>query len=182
MYTLGYAFKPWERRQVDRRRSRRSSATSAQTAREHGIDQKIRFNHRVVRAEWSSDEQRWTVEAERTDTGETVAISCGFLFMCSGYYRYDEGYTPEFAGIERFAGPDRPSAVLDRRRSTTAASASIVIGSGATAVTLVPAMAERGRARDDAPALAQLRRLAARPRTRSPSASAACFPRAGPTR
>ena len=93
------------------------------------------------RAAWSSADARWTVEAERTDTGETVALTCGFLFMCSGYYRYDEGYTPEFPGIERFGGqvvhPQHWPEDLDYAGKRV-----VVIGSGATAVTLVPAMAE----------------------------------------
>jgi cation diffusion facilitator CzcD-associated flavoprotein CzcO len=141
MYTLGYAFKPWE--------DDKSIADGAtildyvrQTAGEHGIDQKIRFHHRVIRAEWSSDEQRWTVEAERTDTRDTVAITCDFLFMCSGYYSYDEGYTPEFAGVERFAGKVvHPQFWTDEIEYS--GKRVVVIGSGATAVTLVPAMAEQ---------------------------------------
>ena len=95
-------------------------------------------------------------------------ITCGFLFLCAGYYRYDEGYTPEFAGPRALRGhvvhPQHWPEDLDYAGKRV-----VVIGSGATAVTLVPAMAERGRARDDAPALADLRRLAARRRTRSPN-------------
>src|SRR3954454_19941725 len=110
------------------------------TAREYGIDRHIRFHHRVVRAEWSSAEQRWTVEAERTDTGETVHLTAGFLFGCTGYYRYDEGYTPQLPGSERFRGtivhPQHWPEDLDYSGKRV-----VVIGSGATAVTLVPAMA-----------------------------------------
>jgi cation diffusion facilitator CzcD-associated flavoprotein CzcO len=141
MYTLGYIFRPW--------RDAKSIADGASildyvrdTARENGIDEKIRFHHRVTRAEWSSDRARWTVQAERTDTGETVRVSCSFLLMCSGYYRYDEGYTPQFAGIERFGGrvvhPQEWSEDVDYADKRV-----VVIGSGATAVTLVPALAER---------------------------------------
>src|SRR5271165_1104465 len=103
MYTLGYAFKPWE--------DAKSIADGPsilsyvrQTAADNGIERHIRFNHKVRRADWSTADGSWTVEAERTDTGETVRLSCGFLFMCSGYYSYDEGYTPDFKGTERFAG------------------------------------------------------------------------------
>jgi len=139
MYTLGYSFKPWTKA--------KSIADGPdilsyvrETAREHGIDRQIRFGHRVVRAEWSSEDQQWTVEAERTDTGETVRISCGFVFMCSGYYRYDEGYAPQFEGTERFKGqivhPQHWPEDLDYAGKRV-----VVIGSGATAVTLVPAMA-----------------------------------------
>ncbi len=103
MFTLGYGFRPWK--------AAKAIADGPaileyvkDTARDLGIDRHIRFGHRVVRAEWSSEEQRWTVEAERTDTGESVTLSAGFLFNCTGYYRYDEGYTPELPGIERFGG------------------------------------------------------------------------------
>jgi monooxygenase len=141
MYTLGYRFRPWP--------DARSIADGPSileyvkdTARRDGIDEKIRFHHRVVRAEWSSEDARWTVEAFREDTGEPVRLTCGFLFMCSGYYRYDEPHTPEFEGGERFRGPivhpqfwSEDIDYADKRV--------VVIGSGATAVTLVPALAER---------------------------------------
>jgi monooxygenase len=141
MYTLGYSFKPW--------REAKAIADGPsilnyvrETAREDGIDSHIRFNHRVVHAEWSSEDARWTVSAERTDTGETVQLSCGFLFMCSGYYRYDAGYTPEFEGVEEFAGrvvhPQQWTEDIDYEGKRV-----VVIGSGATAVTLVPAMANK---------------------------------------
>ena len=93
-------------------------------------------------AEWSSADARWTVEVERGDTGETVELTCAFLFTCTGYYRYDEGYTPDFAGIERFGGeivhPQFWPEDLDYAGKRV-----VVIGSGATAVTLIPALAER---------------------------------------
>jgi cation diffusion facilitator CzcD-associated flavoprotein CzcO len=141
MYTLGYSFRPWE--------DAKSIADGPsilryvrQTAGDHGIDRKIRFGHRVVRAEWSSADARWTVEAECDDTRETVRLTCGFLFMCSGYYRYDEGYTPDFQGTERFAGrivhPQKWTDDIDYEGKRV-----VVIGSGATAVTLIPALAER---------------------------------------
>ncbi len=141
MHTLGYRFKPW---------TAPKSITDGdsileyvrRTARESGIDRRIHFHHRVLSAAWSSEESRWTVEAERTDTGETVRLTCGFLWTCSGYYRYDEGYTPEFEGVDRFAGPvvhpQHWPADLDYSGKKV-----VVIGSGATAVTLVPAMAKQ---------------------------------------
>jgi monooxygenase len=141
MHTLGYRFRPWkeERAIADGPSILRYVGD---TAREYGIDEKIRFHHRVVRAEWSTPESRWTVDAERSDTGETVRLSCDFLLMCSGYYRYDEGYTPHFEGRERFAGrivhPQHWPEDLDYEGKRV-----VVIGSGATAVTLVPALAER---------------------------------------
>ena len=140
MFTLGYGFRPW--------RAAKAIADGPaileylnETARESGIDRHIRFGHRVVRAEWSSEERRWIVEADRTDTQETVVLSAGFLFSCTGYYRYDEGYTPELPGIERFRGPIvHPQHWPDHL--DYAGKRVVVIGSGATAVTLVPAMAK----------------------------------------
>lgn len=141
MYTLGYGFKPWA--------STKGIADGPdilayvrETAREFGVEEKIRFRQRVVRSEWSSDEGRWTVTVERTDSGQTFSLTCSFLFMCSGYYRYDEGFTPVFAGIDRFTGqvvhPQHWPEDLDYAGKRV-----VVIGSGATAVTLVPAMAEQ---------------------------------------
>ncbi|HEX3909769.1 MAG TPA: NAD(P)/FAD-dependent oxidoreductase [Solirubrobacteraceae bacterium] len=142
MFTLGYSFRPWEQPQ--------SIADGASilsyirdTAHDHEIEDHIRFGHRAVRAEWSSSEARWTVQALRSDTGETVRITCDFLYACTGYYRYDEGYTPDFPGRERFDGllvhPQQWPEDLDCEGKRV-----VVIGSGATAVTLVPALAERG--------------------------------------
>jgi cation diffusion facilitator CzcD-associated flavoprotein CzcO len=141
MYTLGYRFKPWPHAKAI------ADGPSIlgyvrETARERGIDEHIRYGHRVVRASWSTEAARWTVEAERSGTGETVRLTCGLLFMCSGYYRYDAGYTPDFAGTERFGGPivhpQHWPEDLDYEGKRV-----VVIGSGATAVTLVPAMAEQ---------------------------------------
>jgi cation diffusion facilitator CzcD-associated flavoprotein CzcO len=141
MYTLGYRFKPWK----DAKAIADGPSILRyvkETARENGIDSKIRFRHRVVRAEWSSDEALWTVTAERTDTGHTVELTAGFLFMCTGYYHYSEPYTPDFKGTERFKGqvvhPQHWSDDIEYEGKRV-----VVIGSGATAVTLVPAMAEQ---------------------------------------
>ncbi|MFG3303449.1 flavin-containing monooxygenase [Micromonospora chersina] len=141
MFTLGYSFKPWTNPKAiadgDAIRS-----YVRETAREYGVQEHIRFHHRVLRAEWDSATARWTVHAQRDDTGEDVVLTCRFLFTNSGYYRYDEGYTPEFPGIERYAGrlvhPQHWPEDLDYAGKRV-----VVIGSGATAVTLVPAMAER---------------------------------------
>ncbi len=141
MHTLGYRFRPWTQARTI------TSGESIleyvrQAAREVGIDKRIRFGHRVVRAEWSSEDARWTVEAERVDSGETVRVTCGYLWVCSGYYRYDEGFTPEFEGSERFRGeivhPQHWPDDFDYAGKRV-----VVIGSGATAVTLVPAMAKQ---------------------------------------
>lgn len=141
MFTLGYSFRPWtEAKAIADGESILRYVRD--TAREHGVEQRIRFHHRVVRAEWSSADARWIVQAQRSDTGETVRISCGFLFVCSGYYRYDQGYRPDFPGADRFAGrivdPQHWPADLDHTGQRV-----VVIGSGATAVTLVPSMAEQ---------------------------------------
>ena len=141
MHTLGYRFKPWTRSKTI------TDGASIleyvrETAHEAGIDRKIRFQHRVIRAEWSSAEAHWKVEAERTDSGQAVHLTCGYLWVCSGYYRYDEGFKPEFEGTDRFRGqivhPQHWPEDLDHTDKRV-----VVIGSGATAVTLVPAMAEK---------------------------------------
>jgi cation diffusion facilitator CzcD-associated flavoprotein CzcO len=140
MYTLGYRFRPWEDAKAIADGPSILSYVR-ETARDHGIDRNIRFHHRAVRAEWSTEHARWTVEVERTDTGETLQLTCGFVFMCTGYYRYEEGYTPELPGVERFGGeivhPQHWPEDLDYRGKRV-----VVVGSGATAVTLVPAMAD----------------------------------------
>jgi monooxygenase len=137
MYTLGYSFKPWQNAKAI------ADGPSIleyvrETARENDIDRHIRFGHRVVSAEWSSDDACWTVEAEHDCL--RLRITCSFLFVCSGYYRYSAGYTPDFAGLDRFGGtlvhPQHWPEDLDYRGKRV-----VVIGSGATAVTLVPAMA-----------------------------------------
>jgi cation diffusion facilitator CzcD-associated flavoprotein CzcO len=139
MYTLGYSFRPWEEPKAIADGESILNYVR-QTASDHRIDEKVRFHHRVVRAEWSTARARWTVEVERGDTEETVQLSCRFLLMCSGYYRYDAGYTPELPGVERFAGeivhPQHWSEDIDYTGKRV-----VVIGSGATAITLVPSMA-----------------------------------------
>ena len=139
MYTLGYSFRPWKEQKAIADGDS-ILAYVRETARERGIDAKIRFGHRVRRASWSSEDARWTVEAERG--GELVRFTSSFLYMCSGYYDTENGYTPEMAGRERFRGR-----IVHPQRWTDdieyAGKRVIVIGSGATAMTLVPALAER---------------------------------------
>ncbi|MDG3011761.1 NAD(P)/FAD-dependent oxidoreductase [Rhodococcus sp. D2-41] len=138
MQTLGYRFRPWtdEKSIAD---GHKILEYVRDTAAETGIDRHIRFGHRVVRAEWSSAESRWTVTAEHGT--QSVTLTSRFLYTCTGYYRYDEGYTPDFAGTERFRGqivhPQHWPADLDYSGKKV-----VVIGSGATAVTLVPSMAD----------------------------------------
>ena len=121
----------------------RSTDCELQTlAREYGVDEKVRYGHRVVRADFSTADARWTVEIERADTGETVTMTASFLHACTGYYRYDEGFTPHFEGRERFRGdiihPQHWPEGYDYAGKRV-----VVIGSGATAVTLVPEMAKQ---------------------------------------
>ena len=148
MHTLGYSFRPWtgETSIGDGASIRRYLAD---TAAAEGIDAKIRFHHRVLRADWSTADARWTVTLERSTAAvadaaaavETVQLTCGFLFSCSGYYRYDHGYQPDFAGMDRFGGtivhPQQwPEDLVHAGKRV------VVIGSGATAITLIPALAE----------------------------------------
>jgi cation diffusion facilitator CzcD-associated flavoprotein CzcO len=140
MFTLAYSFKPW--------RGKKSIAGGASildyirdTAREHGVERHIRFRHRVGRIAWSSETARWTIEAERGAAREPVRFTCNFLMMCAGYYSYAAGYAPEFAGIARFRGavvhPQNWTDKVDYRGKRV-----VVIGSGATAVTLIPEIAK----------------------------------------
>ena len=138
MFTLGYSFKPWlgEKAITD---GESILDYIKETAEEYGVEERIRFGHKVLSADWSSAEARWTVRAERD--GEPVELTCDFLYGCTGYYRYDEGFSPEFEGTERFGGrivhPQHWPEDLEYAGKRV-----VVIGSGATAVTLVPAMAE----------------------------------------
>jgi monooxygenase len=139
MYTLGYHFRPWrEAKAIADGPSILSYIR--ETAREYGIDRAIRFGHRVKRATWSSQEAAWTVEAT-VPSGKTVRFRTNFLYMCSGYYDYAEGYMPGWPGMDLYTGrivhPQQWPEDLDYQGKRI-----IVIGSGATAVTLVPALAQ----------------------------------------
>ena len=140
MHTLGYRFKPW--------RAAKAIADGPsildyvhETASEYDVDRHIRYNHLATKASWSTEDARWTIETEHRGTGETVRFTCNFLFMNSGYYSYREGYTPQFKNVEAFKGqiihPQKWPEDLDYRNKKV-----VVIGSGATAMTLVPAMAK----------------------------------------
>jgi monooxygenase len=142
MYTLGFRFRPWS--------STKAIADGPsiltyvrETAAKSGVDKHIRYRHKMIGADWSSAENRWTVRIDHD--GEERTISASFLFMCSGYYNYDRGYAPDFPGIEDFTGPvihpqHWPEDLDYAGRNV------VVIGSGATAVTLVPALADSGAA------------------------------------
>jgi cation diffusion facilitator CzcD-associated flavoprotein CzcO len=140
LYTFGYRFKPWTGPPI---------ATAEQILKylgevieENGIAEHIHYGHRITGATWSSDESRWTVEAVCADSGETRRFRAGFLWMCQGYYRHDRGYTPEWPGFDRYRGrvvhPQTWPEDLDLSDQRV-----LVIGSGATAATLVPAIADR---------------------------------------
>lgn len=140
MHTLGYEFKPWTAAKAI------ADGPSIleyvrETSREYGIDKHIRYGHLVTRAEWSSDAKRWTVEATQKSTGQVVRFTCVYLYMCSGYYSYKGGYLPEFAGLDSFGGQVvHPQAWPDNL--DYAGKRVVVIGSGATAMTVVPSMAD----------------------------------------
>ena len=139
MYTLGYAFRPWTEK-----KSIADGETILQyisdTSRDHGLDGHIRYGHRITRADWSSTDTRWNIEIETGAQRERMQLSCNFLYVCTGYYNYEQGYTPDFAGAERFTGrivhPQQWAGDIDYADKRV-----VVIGSGATAVTLVPTMA-----------------------------------------
>ena len=140
MYTLGYRFRPW--------RDAKAIADGPailnyirDTAAEFGVDKAIRYSQRVRRASWSSDDARWTVEVETGPEKTPVQLTCNFLYLCTGYYDYESGYTPEWPGVAQFRGtivhPQKWPEKFDYTGKRI-----VVIGSGATAITLVPALAQ----------------------------------------
>ncbi|NNC73735.1 MAG: NAD(P)/FAD-dependent oxidoreductase [Sphingomonadaceae bacterium] len=138
MFTLGYSFKPW----TDQKAIADGPSILNyldETATEHGIHDKIRFRHKVKAASWDSETATWTVDVETGENAEPATYTCNFLFMCSGYYDYDGGYTPDWKGMADYRGtlvhPQLWPQDLDYAGKKV-----VVIGSGATAVTLVPAM------------------------------------------
>lgn len=143
MHTLGYHFKPWTNPKAI------ADGPSIldyikETAREHDVERRIQFQHRLVAAAWSSTENRWTLTVEAGDAGERIEMSCRILLMCAGYFRYEHGYRPDFPGEERFAGtlvhPQLWPEDLDYADKNI-----VIIGSGATAVTLLPELAGTAR-------------------------------------
>ncbi|RFC66020.1 NAD(P)/FAD-dependent oxidoreductase [Fulvimarina endophytica] len=140
LYTFGFSFRPWTE---DKSIADGASILNylKETARDEGIENKIRFGHRVVAAYWNSRTARWQVEVESGEERRRSVLTCRFLFACSGYYDYATGYKPEIPGLDTFAGPvihpQHWPADLDYAGKRV-----VVVGSGATAVTLVPAMAQ----------------------------------------
>jgi cation diffusion facilitator CzcD-associated flavoprotein CzcO len=139
LYTFGYGFKPWTGQPIASARAILDYMGGA--IETDNIDQHIRYQHEVLSASWSGDDQLWLLEARRKDTDEIVRFSCNFLWMCQGYYRHGEGYTPEWPGMSEFEGPIvHPQTWpedLDYKGKRV-----VVIGSGATAATLIPNMAD----------------------------------------
>ncbi|RJS47534.1 flavin-containing monooxygenase [Nocardioides cavernaquae] len=139
MYTLGFGFRPWTGKDAIG-----DGADILQylkeTATEYGVDQKIRYNRKATKYSWSTEDKRWTVTVENTETGATETLTASFLFSTSGYYNYDAGYTPDWPGFQDFKGqvihPQAWPEDLDYTGKRV-----VVIGSGATAVTLIPSMA-----------------------------------------
>jgi cation diffusion facilitator CzcD-associated flavoprotein CzcO len=138
LYTFGYRFKPWVGAPI-------ASAEEilkymGEVIEENDLEKNIRYGHQITSATWSTEDRKWTVEGVRKDTGQTVRFTCNFLWMCQGYYRHSEGYTPEWEGMSSFKGkivhPQTWPEDLDYKGKKV-----IVIGSGATAATLVPAIA-----------------------------------------
>jgi cation diffusion facilitator CzcD-associated flavoprotein CzcO len=139
MHTLGYSFRPW-----DGEKSIADGDSILQyikdTASESGVETHIRFNHRIIAASWSTPDSLWRITAERTDTDESLELTASFLFCCSGYYRYDHGYLPDFEGMDEFVGSLVHPQAWPEGLDVTGKQV-VVIGSGATAITLVPALA-----------------------------------------
>ena len=138
LYTFGYRFKPWTSAPI-------ASASEikkymAEVIKENGLDEHIRYQHRITNASWSSRDNKWTVTVTRGDTGETFQMTTNFLWMCQGYYKHSEGYTPEWPNMDAYKGrvvhPQTWPEDLDYKGKKV-----LVIGSGATAATVVPAIA-----------------------------------------
>ena len=141
MYTLGFSFRPWTNPKAIA-----DGPSIMEYLREavddYELEQHIRFNQQVQRASWCSDTALWTIEATHADSGEPLVYTCNFLSMCTGYYKYSEGYTPDFAGVDQFKGrfihPQKWTEDIDYEDKQI-----VVIGSGATAITLVPELAKK---------------------------------------
>ncbi|MBS0341031.1 MAG: NAD(P)/FAD-dependent oxidoreductase [Proteobacteria bacterium] len=139
LYTYGYGFKPWRGRSIATADQIRGYL--GEVIEENGLAPHIRYGHKVLRADWSSQDERWTVRVARASRGETLTITTRFLWMCSGYYDHGQGHTPQWPGTQDFAGrvvhPQHWPQDLDYAGKKV-----VVIGSGATAATLIPALAE----------------------------------------
>ena len=141
MFTFGYSFRPWQRTEAIATGDTILNYLN-ETATDEGIDRHIRYSQRVVAADWSTEAARWIVGVECGETGQTTSLTCDFYISCTGYYRYDHGYQPDFPGRDTFQGtfvhPQQWPQDLDVSNQKI-----VVIGSGATAVTLVPTLARQ---------------------------------------
>lgn len=139
LYTFGYRFKPWVGPPIAT--AQEILSYMGEVIEENDLAPHIRYRHRIDHAEWSSEDNLWTIDATRTDTGEAVRFTAGFLWMCQGYYRHSEGYTPEWDGMADFKGqivhPQTWPGDLDLSGKKV-----VIIGSGATAATLLPNIAD----------------------------------------
>ncbi|TMJ86184.1 MAG: NAD(P)/FAD-dependent oxidoreductase, partial [Alphaproteobacteria bacterium] len=140
LHTFGYRFKAWTSAPIATAEEIRSYM--GEVIAENELEQHIRYHHKIYSASWSSKTNQWTIEAVRTDTGEPARFTANFLWMCQGYYRHSEGYTPQWQGMETFKGrivhPQRWPDDLETQGKNV-----VVIGSGATAATLIPAIADK---------------------------------------
>jgi cation diffusion facilitator CzcD-associated flavoprotein CzcO len=140
LYTFGYRFKPWDGAPVAS--GVEIKGYLREVIEDNGLDRHIRYHHKIVRAEWQSDAKRWTVTVNRSSDGAELVFSANFLWMCNGYYRHDGGYTPEWNGMADFKGrivhPQQWPDDLDYEGKRV-----VVIGSGATAATLIPSLAPK---------------------------------------
>lgn len=141
MFTLGFSFKPWKERKAIADGPSIMNYLK-ETVSENNLEECINYNQSLIKAEWSTSDAIWKITILNSSTNKEQIVNCKFLFMCSGYYSYDNGYTPEFNGIEKFDGsiihPQKWSEDVDYENKKV-----VIIGSGATAVTLVPEVAKK---------------------------------------
>jgi cation diffusion facilitator CzcD-associated flavoprotein CzcO len=139
LFTFGYSFKPWGGPPIAT--AEEILSYMGEVIEENDLEQHIRYRHKILKADWSHDDSLWTIEAVHAESNEVVRFTCNFLWMCQGYYRHNEGYTPEWSGMADFKGviahPENWPEDLDYAGKNI-----LVIGSGATTATIVPAMAE----------------------------------------
>ena len=140
LYTFGFKFKPWTG--VPIATAQEILNYVGETIEENGIATHIRYHHKITEAEWDSKKNQWLVKVERSDTNEIKYFSCNFLMMCQGYYRHNEGYTPEWDGMDKYKGQIVHTEEWPEDLDYTGKKV-IVIGSGATTATVVPAMAPK---------------------------------------
>lgn len=138
LHTFGYGFKPWVNPPI----AAASEILSymGEVIEENGLDQHIRYNHKILSAHWSSADNLWTVTAQRGDTGETLVFTCNFLWMCQGYYNHDKGYMPHWPEMESFKGEIIHPQNWPENKDLTGKKV-VIIGSGATAATILPNLA-----------------------------------------